>query len=538
MNNKEIAAHFGLLADLMELHNENPFKIKSYAFAARHLKNIDPPLCDLSAEELEAIEGIGNAIAAKIVQLCQTGKLELLQKYLSATPPGVVELLQLKGIGPKKIAQLWKELGIESLGELEYACQENRLITLKGFGNKTQDNILQQILFIRQNANKFLWANVEEMALDIQAELTEAYPDMLHSTCGSFRRKEIIVERIEFLIGGATEKEQHTITEKYKDYPVTFYFCNKQDFYLRLLELSSAEGHFGFLSYKIDAKKYYTSELDIYKSAGFPFIPPELRDNQLEWKLTEEKQWDQLLDITDIKGIVHTHTTYSDGTNTLEELATYCKVQGYEYLVVSDHSKSAFYANGMTEEAIARQQEEIGRLNKKLAPFRIFKSVESDILSNGELDYSDDILASFDLVIASVHSGLKMTEEKAMQRLMKAIENPYTTILGHPTGRLLLSREGYPVDHRKIIDACAANGVCIELNANPYRLDIDYQWIAYCQEKGVYVSVNPDAHHIHGIHDIRYGVYAARKGGLLKSGTLNALSLTDFEKYLNKRQKR
>lgn len=532
MTNPEIARHFALLADLMELHNENPFKIKSYSFAARHLKNIDTPLKALSIEELEKIEGVGKAIAEKIFHLTRTGKLDLLEKYLKITPIGVIDLLQLKGIGPKKIAQLWKELDIESLGELEYACNENRLLELKGFGEKTQENILKQIQFMNQNSNKFLWANLEELANEIVAELLDQYPNLLVSTCGDFRRKFVTLEGIDFLIAEEDKAIQTAIFEKYKQYPVHFEYCSQHDFYLKLLELSSDKEHYGFLSYKIDAFVKYTSEKAIYVAAGFPFIAPEMRDNKLEWKLAENDQLNDLIELKDIKGVVHSHSKYSDGANSLKELATYCKEQGFEYLVISDHSKSAFYANGMKEETILEQHAEIEALNRQLFPFRIYKSVESDILNDGQLDYPDDVLKTFDLVIASVHSQLKMTQEKAMHRLMKAIENPYTTILGHMTGRLLLSREGYPVDHKKIIDACAANKVCIELNANPYRLDIDYQWIQYCQEKGVPISINPDAHNLRGVQDIKYGVYAARKGGLLKSNTLNTLTNDNFEKYL------
>lgn len=532
MNNIEIAQHFALLADLMELHGENPFKIKSYTFAARHLKNIEPPLSNLSMEELEEIEGVGKAIAAKIFHLCKTGKLDLLEKFLSVTPPGVVGLLKIKGIGPKKIAQLWKELEIESIGELEYACNENRLITLKGFGAKTQENILQQIQFINQSSNKFLWANLEELANEILHELTQQYPDLLISTCGDFRRKAIVLEGIDFLVGIEDPAIQQAITGKYKQYPVRFTFCNKGAFYLKLLELSSDTAHFSFLSYKIDASKSYTSEKEVYESAGYPFIIPELRDNRIEWELAERGALDKLIQLSDIKGIVHAHSDYSDGSNTLKEMAYHCKELGFEYLVISDHSKSAFYADGLKEDKILQQHQEIDLLNIELAPFRIFKSIESDILNDGSLDYGNDVLQSFDLIIASVHSQLRMNEEKAMQRLIKAVENPYTTILGHLTGRLLLSRQGYPVDHKKIIDACAANKVCIELNANPYRLDIDYSWIHSCQEKGVLVSVNPDAHNLRGVHDIQYGIHAARKGGLLKENTLNALSKDNFENYL------
>lgn len=537
MTNSEIAKHFALLADLMELHDENPFKIKSYAFAGRTLSKLNEPLAQLSVEELEKIEGIGKAIAAKIFHLSKTGKLELLEKYAAITPAGVIDMLQLKGIGPKKIAQLWKELELESIGELEYACLENRLTELKGFGTKTQEHILQQIQFIKQNSNKFLWANLEELANEILSEIKTAYPDLLVSVCGAFRRKAIVLERIDFLAATLDINTQQSLIEKYKQYPLSLSFCDKADFYWKLLALSSDKEHSGFLSYKIDVTKKYNSEVEIYAAAGFPFIPPELRDNKYEWKLAEQHKIGELLELSDLKGIVHAHSTFSDGANTLSEMAVYCKEKGFEYLVISDHSKSAFYANGLKEEQVQQQHQEIDKLNEQLFPFKIFKSIESDILNDGKLDYDDDVLKRFDLVIASVHSQLKMTEEKAMQRLLKAIENPYTTILGHLTGRLLLSRAAYPINHKKIIDACAANKVCIELNANPYRLDIDYSWLEYCQEKNVLISVNPDAHNLRGVNDIRYGVFAARKGALLKKNTLNTLTKDNFEIFISSKNR-
>ncbi len=532
MTNVEIAQHFALLADLMELHGENSFKIKSYEYAGRNLKKVNEPLSELSIEVLEKIDGIGKAIAAKIFHLSHTGKLDLLENYLAITPIGIVEMMQLKGIGPKKIAQLWKELEIESIGELEYACNENRLIELKGFGVKTQENILQQIQFIKQSANQFLWSNLEELASEIHEEIQATYPSLLVSVCGDFRRKKITLKGIDFLVATEDVFIQQAIQQKYIHYPVHFEYCASANFYVRLLQRSSDKEHFGFLSFKTNLETTFSSENEIYASAGFPYIIPELRDNKLEWNLVEQNTLNQLIQLKDIKGVVHSHSKYSDGANSLEELAQYCKAQGFEYLVISDHSQSAFYASGLKPETVLQQHQEIDQLNQQLFPFKIFKSIESDILYDGDLDYENEILQSFDLVIASVHAQLKMSEEKAMQRLIKAIENPYTTILGHLTGRLLLSRAGYPVNHQKIIDACAANNVCIELNANPYRLDIDYSWISYCQEKNVLISINPDAHNLRGVHDIRYGIYAAQKGGLLQQNTLNALTKDNFERYL------
>jgi DNA polymerase (family 10) len=270
---------------------------------------------------------------------------------------------------------------------------------------------------------------------------------------------------------------------------------------------------------------------------GINFIPTFLREDPSIIEDAKNTRFDEIISTDQIKGIIHSHSNWSDGSNTIEEMALACIAQGFEYLVISDHSKSAFYANGLNEERIKAQHQYIDELNKKLAPFKIFKSIESDILNDGALDYSDNLLSTFDMVIASVHSNLKMSEEKAMSRLLTAIENPYTTVLGHPTGRLLLSRKGYPIDHEKIIDACIANDVVIEINAHPRRLDLDWTWIKIAQEKGAILSINPDAHHIDGYHDVKYGVLAAQKGGLKKQNNLSSYSLQEIESYLNRFRK-
>jgi DNA polymerase (family 10) len=281
-----------------------------------------------------------------------------------------------------------------------------------------------------------------------------------------------------------------------------------------------------------DSFKEAASDEDVFKNAGINFIPAYLREEADAIDASKTLDQDAIVQVKDIKGIIHTHSDWSDGLQTFQEMATNCMRQGFEYLVVSDHSKSAFYANGLSEERIKAQHQYIEELNKTCAPFKIFKSIECDILNDGSLDYSDNILCTFDLVIASVHSNLKMTEEKAMQRIIKAIEHPATRILGHPTGRLLLSRAGYPINHEKVIDACVANNVVIEINAHPRRLDLDWKWIRLAQEKGAILSINPDAHNTEGYKDIRYGVLASQKGGLLSSSNLSSYGLNEFEDFL------
>jgi DNA polymerase (family 10) len=288
----------------------------------------------------------------------------------------------------------------------------------------------------------------------------------------------------------------------------------------------------------------FASEIEIFEQLNWPFIEPELREGTFEIEAAKTNTLPKLVQDSDLKGIFHNHSTYSDGENTLEEMAMYCKELGYQYLGISDHSKTATYAKGLYEDKIVTQHKEIDAFNAKFLQsdgqplFKIFKGIESDILGDGSLDYEEDVLKSFDFIVASIHSNLKMDIEKASQRLIKAIENPYTTMLGHPTGRLLLRRQGYPINHAMIIDACAANNVIIEINANPWRLDIDWRWIHYALEKGVMLSINPDAHELQGYHDMHYGVCVGRKGGLTADMCFNSKPLLEVEKYFNKRKSR
>jgi DNA polymerase (family 10) len=315
------------------------------------------------------------------------------------------------------------------------------------------------------------------------------------------------------------------------------------DFYNEVFRNSAADAHLSSAFngsetlYNLLKKGQFKSEAAVYEKAGLPYIEPEMREGYGELELARENKLPKLLTDADLKGILHNHSTYSDGTHTLEQMAVFCKEQGYEYLGICDHSKSAFYANGLQEGRVMAQHREIEKLNQELAPFKIFKGIESDILNDGALDYEEDILKTFDFVVASVHSNLKMTKDKATERLITAIRNPYTTMLGHPTGRLLLRREGYPIDHKAVIDACAENGVIIEINANPWRLDLDWRWVHYALEKGVMLSINPDAHSTSGYADMRYGVLMGRKGGLSAEMTFNAKSREEVEAYFEQRKK-
>ncbi|MEO6902535.1 MAG: helix-hairpin-helix domain-containing protein [Bacteroidia bacterium] len=546
MTTEKIANQLKLTAQLMELHDQNPFKIKSIANAAYKLNKTDIVTEGLSIDELEKIEGIGKGIAAKINELQTSGNLKELTELLEITPSGVIEMLTIKGIGVKKINSLWRELQIESVGELLYACNENRLVTLKGFGAKTQEQIKQQIKFHESNRGKFHYATVEKFAIDLVNTLKIKYKTTFVSLTGDIRRKAEIIDKIGILIATAAEINENELENKW-GIALEIIKCGETEFHAKLLETTGTNAHLleigkvqqpvqSILQDIISQIPALPSEEEIYKHYQLQYIEPELREGINEVVLASKHVIPELLKLSDLRGILHNHTTYSDGVNTLKEMAAYCKSLGYEYFGVCDHSQSAFYANGLKVERVIQQHLEIDELNAQLFPFKIFKGIESDILNDGSLDYPVDILKTFDFIVASVHSNLKMTVDKANARLIKAIENPYTTILGHPTGRLLLARAGYPIDHKKIIDACAQNGVIIELNAHPYRLDIDWRWIHYCVEKGVKISINPDAHEKQGFHDMEYGIHVARKGMLTKSMCFNTLNFKEIENYFCQRR--
>jgi len=553
MTNKEIAKRFQYLGEIMELHGENPFKIRSYQNAYLTLRKLTDPIAEMPREEVENLKGVGNAIYGKIREMLDTGEMSTLKKYEDMTPPGIREMLKIPGIGPKKIRFIWKELGIEDIGELHYACNENRLVELKGFGQKTQEDLRQKLEYFQKSQGKFLYATLEPAAISLTGYLQKKLPGAKISLAGAIRRRSNIVERIEVVIGTDDGLEQifdgQTLTKNGQSentysattadgFPVSIYVCEKPSFGSKLFRYSATEAFMSAFLEKnkgTDFRDFETEEA-IFEKAALPYLEPELRE--LPWSLgfTLSSPSGKLLEEQDIRGVVHAHSTYSDGLHTLREMALQAKKLGYAYLGITDHSKSAVYANGLKEDRLAEQWKEIEALNLELAPFKIFKGIESDILSDGSLDYPGDVLNQFDFVIASVHSNLRMDEEKATARILRAVEDPYTTILGHPTGRLLLSRPGYPLDHRKIIDACAANGTAIEMNANPYRLDMDWTWIPYALEKGVLISVNPDAHSTGGIRDIRFGVLSARKGGLTAAQCLTCFELADFQRFITKRK--
>ena len=544
ISNREISRLFGLYAELLLLHNKNEGLANLLSGASYRIRRIDEPVLALKKDQLTKL--FRPELMPVFEELRKAGTINDLDELVQLTPSGLFEMMRIRGLGGKKLSVLWRVAKIDSVDALLDACKKNQLTGIPGFGIKTQQNIIQAIEAERSNRDRFHYASVADDANALVYVFQQFFKTKLVSLCGEVRRQSTTVGAIEiisaidfrqfddkslrrFMVIESSTKEQtkgHTLDE----IPVIIYHTTKEKFYYELFLRTGNEDHVSRVVARLSKKNGYNSEDAIYKNSKLPFVVPEMRESIAEWDF--KKKETDLITLEDIKGVVHNHTTWSDGVDSLNDFVNACRRRGYEYVVISDHSKNAHYAGGLKEEKVLLQSKEIDKLNKGERKFKIFKSIECDILVSGELDYGNDFLKRFDMVIVSVHQLLKMDEKKATQRLIKAIENPYTTILGHMTGRQLLIRPGYPVDFKKVIDACAANDVIIEINANPYRLDMDWSQIPYAIKKGVMISINPDAHSIAEIDNIRWGVAAARKGGLTKDMTWNAMTLQKIQKWL------
>lgn len=550
-DNSFIADQFSLLSKLMDIHGENSFKAKAYSSAAFTIDKLPQQLSNIDSGKLASIKGIGDSVAKKIVEIFESGEIVALTELIAKTPSGIMQMLNIKGIGPKKITVIWKEMGIESIGELLYACNENRLMLYKGFGEKTQKSIQESIEYFLNNIGSYLYAQIEKLAYTLNEELKKNFKEYAFLQTGIFRRQLETIDKLEWVTNVPAAalqsflSENNFVTEKLEtatsvfqgkeeNVLLYFYHTEQQKLYYTLFTTSCSEEFLNAWNtkYLFKNSEDSSSEQEIFEAANLPFIPSFLRETAAIIDKAFANDLPEVIQPKNITAIIHSHSKWSDGNNTIEEMAKAGIAMGLQYLVISDHSKTAIYANGLTEERLKAQHEEINELNEKLKPFKIFKSIESDILGDGSLDYSDEILNSFDIVIASIHSNLKMSEEKAMMRLLNAIKNPFTSILGHCTGRLLLSRAGYPVDHKKIIDTCAEYNVVVELNAHPRRLDMDWRHINYCIEKDVLISIDPDAHSVDAFRHTKYGVLAAQKAGIAANQNLSSYSLQQFEAFL------
>ncbi len=569
MDKHAIAQVFEEIGTLLELKGENPFKIRAYQNAARNLESSSEDLAKLAQEDkLQELPGIGKDLSEKIKELLKTGKLKYLEELRKEFPPQLPNLLKIPGLGPKKVKVLYEQLGIHSVGELEYACKENRLIDLKGFGEKTQNNILQGIQYSKKHQGTFLYDFASTTAQDILKTLLKVAGNSQASVGGSLRRHKETVHDIDLLVASKNkatalmkcftqlpELEQILAQGETKssirlksgiqvdlrvvsptEYPYALiYFTGSKEHNTLLRGLAKDRGlklnEYGlFKGTKLLPCK---DEAAVYEALGLHYIPPEAREGNDEIDWASKKTFPKLIEEKDLKGIFHVHSTWSDGNASIETMAQKAQDLGFQYIGLSDHSQSAKYAGGLTEQDLIKQHAEIDRLNKKLK-IKILKGIESDILADGSLDYPEKILKKFDFVIASVHSGFKMTESQMTERLIKALENPYTTMLGHLTGRLLLAREGYALDLDRILKTAVKHKKIIEINANPHRFDIDWRYLRKASQMGVEFSINPDAHSVEGLEDTFYGVGLARKGWLAKDKIFNTKSLSEVEKYLHK----
>lgn len=533
MSNEILAELLREMAFFAELAKENPFKIRAWQKAADVLEDQEKS-CEelLSSGELGKLEGIGKGTQAIVKEYVETKKVSELENYRAKYPEKITELLQIRGLGPKKIQQLYEELQIASLSELEYACLENRLLDLKGFGQKTQENLMKQLDLIKSRRGKVIYPVAEQEA-EQWKEIFASWDavEKVEET-GAYRRRMPVLSELEFVLqGDSLEKELKKQKFHWNDgvwefsdketLPVKVYVADKKKFGSTLLETTGPQEFLETLG-TIPAAE--TEEEIFEKKKRFP-LAAEARDFGFEKELVE---------LEDIRGVFHLHTTWSDGKNSLEEMIQKALEMDLEYLGVSDHSKTAFYANGLEEKEILKQREEIQSLQEKYPKIKIFHGIESDILADGSLDYSEKVLKEFDFVIASVHGQMKMPKDEMTKRLCKALENPYTTWLGHWTGRLLLGREGFDFDIDAVLDVAKKEGKGIELNANPYRLDVDWQVLPKLAKRKVTVGIFPDAHSVRGLEDIRYGVMMARKAGLTKSDVINTKSRKEMESWLKK----
>ncbi|MDD4833760.1 MAG: DNA polymerase/3'-5' exonuclease PolX [Lutispora sp.] len=572
MEKKEISKILEEIGLMLEIKGDNPFKIRAYVNGARILEMLEGDLDDyIQDDKIIGIKGIGEALSEKIVQLHRNGRLEFYEELKSSIPSGLFEILKIQGIGPKKVKMLYEKLGIETIGELEYACMENRLIGLEGFGKKTQSNILKGIQDIKKFSGQYLYGYVMEDAQSIKEKLLKSSLVVRCDIAGSLRRKKEVVKDIDILASSdnsvslmdyfttfeeidevMSKGETKTSVRLKKGIMMDLRVVEDRQFPYALHHFTGSKEHNTALRHKAkadgikmneyglfldDSLIHCKNETEIFNVLGLDFIPPELRENTGEIEAAERKALPNLVSYEDLKGMFHIHTAYSDGSSTIEQLADVAKHMGFSYIGISDHSKSAFYANGLKEDDIKRQIEEIDNYNSKSIDFKIFKGIESDILPDGSLDYSDDILSLFDFVIASVHSGLNMEKEKITSRIINAIKNKHTTMIGHMTGRILLAREPSDMDVYEVLDAAADNRKIIEINSDPHRLDLDWRYIKYAKTKEIKFAINPDAHNIEGLKNIMLGIGIARKGWLEKKDIINCMEQKEVGDYFEKQKR-
>ena len=561
MTNKALARILRETASLIELTGGNSFRARAFSRAARSLRGIDAPAADRVAEgTLTDVDGIGSGMADHITDILDTGSFDLRDDLLNAVPTGLLDVLRVKGLGTKKVRALWDELNITSLDELEAAARADAITSLRGFGTKTQDKILKNVRLLRTYDTQRRAADAHADLAPILDALADA--DGIERVCvtGALRRNLETVTDAHLLVAPSlpdrvadvlstvldadvtptddTPTDAALLTERPSGLPLVVHLTSADAFGTALWRTTGSAEHVAQFVEQAGDPEGVPTEAALFAAADLPVIPPELREGDGELEAATRDALPTLITVDDLCGSLHNHSTYSDGAHTLRAMADAARSRGLSYFGISDHSQSLKVASGLTPDEVRAQMDAIDALNDEYAsddgdPFRIFSGIESDVLGDGSLDYDDALLADFDFVVASVHTGMNMSEAEATERIVRAVENPYTRILGHPTGRLLLVREGYPLNHERIIDACAEHDVAIELNANPYRLDLDWRWVRPALDRGVLIAINPDAHATDELDNVQWGVRVARKGWLTPEQCLNAKSLDDFTAWVN-----
>ncbi|MBU1101333.1 MAG: hypothetical protein KKA84_13105 [Bacteroidetes bacterium] len=551
---KDLINHIEEMANLMDFLGENKFKVSAFKNGSNTIRQLTTDIEVMIAEDsLKEVKGIGKGLLTVIMEYFDHGYSSEHERLLEEVPKGITEVFKVRGLGAKKIKSLYDELKIRNLEDLEVACKDRKIINVKGFTANTVEKILAEIERIR-SAKGYIHLHradkVVKILSDILAELDSV---IQYSVSGDFRRgMEIISELIFcchvsnkitfeeelaklFPIKTLTDSSENVIEFEFdsKISPKIFISENESEYFRNLFRTTGSNE---FIEDLVFEKEDLASEEELFELNNMRVIIPEMREKEY-LDAPEHLRDNSNLTFDNFKGLMHFHTTYSDGLNTLEEMVVEAKNLGFSYAAVCDHSKTAFYANGLSEKRILLQKKEIEELSSSL-DFTIFQGIESDILNDGSLDYEDEVLKMFDFIVASIHSNFSMDEAKMTSRIIKAIENPYTDVLGHPTGRLLLSRDPFPHNIHKIIDACAANNVAIELNANPHRLDLDWRHIYYARGKGCKFSINADAHSTEGLIDHKYGIKVARKGGMQVLDVINCYDKTMFIEFINRKVKR
>jgi len=585
MTKEEIASVLEQIATLLELKGENPFKIRAYTNAARAIETFGANVSNFQDEEAVAkIPGIGKSIALKIKELAETGSLNYFQELSAEFPTGILELFSLPGLGAKKIKALHDKLGISSIEQLQKACEQGRVAELPGFGETTQQKICEAIARRASHVGSFQFGQIAAEAEALRSDLAAHEAALQVEIAGSYRRRKEIVHDLDLLVA---TKEPEAITEFFVSHPLVesvivqgptkssvrlrsgvqcdlrvvttaeypfalAYFTGNKEHNIEMRSRALQRGwtlneyRLALLPVDPNAKKKESpskipavrDEADLYRAVDLDFIPPELRENCGEFKAAEQRSLPKLIEKENLRGTFHCHTVASDGHNTLEEMAEAAGELGLDYLGIADHSRSSVQGHGIDAEKLLAQVAAIRKLNKTFDGFRLFAGVECDILRDGSLDFPDEVLSQLDYVVVSVHSVFNLNESEMTQRVIRALENPFVTMLAHPTGRLLLKREPYQIDIPAVLDAAARTGTWIELNAAPKRLDLDWRWWPLAKQKGVKCVINPDAHRTARLLDLWFGIGVARKGWLTKDDVVNCLPVAKIEVALRAKRKR